>query len=143
MSLTPSYSGALGKLWLERGGVYVVANIRGGGEFGPDWHQAALKRDRQRAFDDFVAVAEDLIRRGITSPRRLGIMGGSNGGLSSRQPEPVGRHGGSRRSAPSARSGGDFGGEAPVALQGDLRPDLDPAVLAGLRRRVAPPACRC
>jgi prolyl oligopeptidase len=66
---------------LEKGGVYAVANIRGGGEFGPAWHEAALKRDRQRAFDDFIAVAEDLIRRGITSPRRLGIMGGSNGGL--------------------------------------------------------------
>ena len=81
VSMTPSYAGALGRLWLERGGVYVVANIRGGGEFGPEWHKAALKRDRQRAFDDFIAVAEDLIRRRITSPRRLGIMGGSNGGL--------------------------------------------------------------
>jgi prolyl oligopeptidase len=81
VSLTPNYAGALGKLWLEKGGVYVVANIRGGGEFGPDWHKAALKRERQRAFDDFIAVAEDLVRRGITSPRRLGIMGGSNGGL--------------------------------------------------------------
>ena len=81
VSLTPSYSGALGKLWLERGGVYAVANIRGGGEFGPDWHRAALKRDRIRAFEDFIAVAKDLIRRGITSPRRLGAMGGSNGGL--------------------------------------------------------------
>jgi prolyl oligopeptidase len=81
VSLTPSYAGATGKLWLERGGVYVVANIRGGGEFGPEWHRAALKLQRQRAFDDFIAVAEDLIRRGIASPRRLGIMGGSNGGL--------------------------------------------------------------
>jgi len=81
VSMTPAYSGALGKLWVEPGGVYVVANIRGGGEFGPDWHQAALKEHRQRAFDDFIAVAEDLIRRKITSPRRLGIMGGSNGGL--------------------------------------------------------------
>ncbi len=81
VSLTPSYAGALGKLWLEKGGVHVVANIRGGGEFGPAWHKAALKERRQRAFDDFIAVAEDLIRRGITSPRRLGIMGGSNGGL--------------------------------------------------------------
>jgi len=81
VSLTPSYLGAIGKLWLETGGVYVVANIRGGGEFGPAWHQAALKQQRQRAFDDFIAVAEDLIRRGITSPRRLGVMGGSNGGL--------------------------------------------------------------
>jgi prolyl oligopeptidase len=81
VSLTPSYAGAIGRLWLERGGVYVVANIRGGGEFGPEWHKAALKGERQRAFDDFIAVAEDLIRRGVTSPRRLGIMGGSNGGL--------------------------------------------------------------
>jgi prolyl oligopeptidase len=81
VSMTPAYAGALGKLWLEKGGVYVVANIRGGGEFGPEWHKAALKRDRQRAYDDFIAVAEDLVRRGITSPRRLGIMGGSNGGL--------------------------------------------------------------
>jgi prolyl oligopeptidase len=81
VSLTPSYLGAAGKLWLEKGGVYVIANIRGGGEFGPAWHRAALKADRRRAFDDFIAVAEDLIRRGITSPRRLGIMGGSNGGL--------------------------------------------------------------
>ena len=81
VSLTPSYLGAIGKLWLERGGVYVVANIRGGGEFGPAWHDAALKANRRRAFDDFTAVAEDLIRRQITSPRRLGIMGGSNGGL--------------------------------------------------------------
>jgi prolyl oligopeptidase len=81
VSMTPSYAPVVGKLWLEKGGVYVVANIRGGGEFGPEWHKAALKRERQRAFDDFIAVAEDLIRRGITSPRRLGIMGGSNGGL--------------------------------------------------------------
>jgi prolyl oligopeptidase len=81
VSMTPAYSGALGKMWIEPGGVYVVANIRGGGEFGPDWHQAALKEHRQLAYDDFIAVAEDLIRRQITSPRRLGIMGGSNGGL--------------------------------------------------------------
>ncbi len=81
VSLTPSYSGALGRLWFERGGIYAVANIRGGGEFGPDWHRAALKRDRIKAFEDFIAVAEDLIRRKITSPRRLGAMGGSNGGL--------------------------------------------------------------
>jgi prolyl oligopeptidase len=81
VSLTPSYAGAVGKLWIERGGVHVVANIRGGGEFGPAWHEAALKEERQRAFDDFIAVAEDLVRRKITSPRRLGIMGGSNGGL--------------------------------------------------------------
>ena len=81
ISMNPAYSGALGKLWIEPGGVYVVANIRGGGEFGPTWHQAALKEHRQRAYDDFIAIAEDLIRRKITSPRRLGIMGGSNGGL--------------------------------------------------------------
>jgi prolyl oligopeptidase len=81
ISMIPAYAGALGKLWIEPGGVWVVANIRGGGEFGPEWHQAALKEHRQRAFDDFIAVAEDLIRRQITSPRRLGIMGGSNGGL--------------------------------------------------------------
>ncbi|MFA7261966.1 MAG: prolyl oligopeptidase family serine peptidase [Caulobacter sp.] len=81
VSMTPGYSATVGKLWLERGGVYVVANIRGGGEFGPAWHEAALKANRQRAYDDFFAVSEDLIERKITSPRRLGIMGGSNGGL--------------------------------------------------------------
>ena len=81
ISLKPSYSATIGKLWLERGGAYAVANIRGGGEFGPRWHKAALKTNRQRAYDDFIAVGEDLARRGITSPRRLGISGGSNGGL--------------------------------------------------------------
>ena len=81
VSLTPAYSGMLGAGWLERGGVYVLANIRGGGEFGPRWHQAALKEHRQRAFDDFLAVAKDLIKRKLTSARHLGIMGGSNGGL--------------------------------------------------------------
>ncbi len=81
VSMTPAYSATVGKLWLEKGGVYVLANIRGGGEFGPAWHEAGLKTNRQRVFDDFVAVAEDLIARGITSPRRLGAMGGSNGGL--------------------------------------------------------------
>jgi prolyl oligopeptidase len=81
VSMTPAYVPIAGKLWLEHGGVYVIANIRGGGEFGPEWHQAALKGNRQRAYDDFIAVAEDLIRRKITAPRRLGIMGGSNGGL--------------------------------------------------------------
>ncbi len=81
ISLTPSYSGVLGKLWLERGGVYVLANIRGGGEFGPTWHQAGLKTERQHIYDDFIAVAEDLITRNITTPEHLGIMGGSNGGL--------------------------------------------------------------
>lgn len=81
VSEVPIYSGALGKLWLEHGGVYVLANIRGGGEFGPAWHEAALKTHRQRAYDDFAAVANDLIARKITSPRHLGIEGGSNGGL--------------------------------------------------------------
>ena len=81
VSMTPSYSGTVGKLWLERGGVYVLANIRGGGEFGPAWHQAGLKTKRQIIYDDFVAVARDLVTRKITAPRRLGIMGGSNGGL--------------------------------------------------------------
>jgi prolyl oligopeptidase len=77
----PHYSGLVGSAWLARGGVYVVANIRGGGEFGPRWHQAALRENRQRAFDDLIAVAEDLVERKITSPRHLGIRGGSNGGL--------------------------------------------------------------
>ena len=81
VSLKPFYSAVTGSAWLEQGGMYVLANIRGGGEFGPRWHQAALKEHRQRAFDDFIAVAEDLIARGLSSPRRLGIMGGSNGGL--------------------------------------------------------------
>jgi prolyl oligopeptidase len=81
VSLAPFYSGTTGAAWLEQGGVYVLANIRGGGEFGPRWHQAALKENRQKAFDDFIAVAEDLVRRRITSPPHLGIMGGSNGGL--------------------------------------------------------------
>lgn len=80
-SLLPGYSGTVGKLWLEDGGVYVIANTRGGGEFGPAWHQAAIGVNRQRAHEDFIAVARDLIARGITSPRRLGIMGGSQGGL--------------------------------------------------------------
>jgi prolyl oligopeptidase len=81
ISETPGYSGILGKLWLERGGVYVLANIRGGGEFGPAWHDAGLKTHRQRIYDDFYAVAQDLVARKITTPRRLGIQGGSNGGL--------------------------------------------------------------
>jgi prolyl oligopeptidase len=81
VSMTPSYSGILGKLWLERGGVYVLANIRGGGEFGPAWHDAGLTTHRQRIYDDFAAVAEALIATKVTSPRRLGIQGGSNGGL--------------------------------------------------------------
>jgi prolyl oligopeptidase len=81
ISMTPGYNATTGAAWLERGGVYVVANIRGGGEFGPAWHRAALKENRQRAYDDFFAVSEDLVARRITSPERLGIMGGSNGGL--------------------------------------------------------------
>jgi prolyl oligopeptidase len=81
VTMPPAYSGTLGKLWLEDGGVYVLANIRGGGEFGPAWHQAGLRTKRQAIFDDFHAVAEDLVALKITSPRRLGIMGGSNGGL--------------------------------------------------------------
>jgi prolyl oligopeptidase len=80
-SQTPSYAATTGKLWLERGGVYVLANIRGGGEFGPAWHEAGLAARRQIVYDDFAAVAQDVIARGITSPRRLGIEGGSNGGL--------------------------------------------------------------
>ena len=81
ISMTPQYSPGVGAMWLEQGGVYVVANIRGGGEFGPAWHQAALKANRPRAYEDFIAVAEDLIRRAITTPGQLGVMGGSNGGL--------------------------------------------------------------
>ncbi len=81
VSMTPRYTPVLGRLWLDHGGVYALANIRGGGEFGPKWHEAALKTHRQRAFDDFAAVGRDLIARRITSTRRLGIRGGSNGGL--------------------------------------------------------------
>jgi prolyl oligopeptidase len=81
VSLTPSYRAGVGAAWLEQGGVYVVANIRGGGEFGPKWHQAALKANRPRAYEDFAAVADDLVQRKVTSPRHLGIQGGSNGGL--------------------------------------------------------------
>ena len=81
VSLTPSYSAVVGKLWLEKGNVYVLANIRGGGEFGPAWHEAGLMTHRQRIYDDFAAVGEDLIARKITSTPHLGIEGGSNGGL--------------------------------------------------------------
>lgn len=81
VSQQPYYDATTGATWLEYGGVYVLANIRGGGEFGPRWHRAALKEKRQTAFDDLYAVSEDLIRRRVTSPRRLGIAGGSNGGL--------------------------------------------------------------
>ncbi len=81
VSFPPAYKPEMGKLWLENGGVFVQANIRGGGEFGPEWHQAALNDNRQRAFDDFAAVAADLHARGITSPRHTGIYGRSNGGV--------------------------------------------------------------
>ena len=97
ISRTPAYSGTVGRAWLERrtagapgpggeaghsrGGVYVVANIRGGGEYGPSWHRAALKENRHKAYQDFAAVARDLINRGVTSRERLGCVGGSNGGL--------------------------------------------------------------
>jgi len=81
VSQVPSYSGPMGRLWLEQGNAYVVANLRGGGEFGPEWHQTAQLANKQRTWDDYIAVAEDLIRRRITSPRRLGVVGGSQGGL--------------------------------------------------------------
>ena len=81
ISLLPGYEPITGASWLEKGNVYVIANIRGGGEFGPLWHQAALKINRPRAYEDFIAVAEDLIARKVTSPQHLGIKGGSNGGL--------------------------------------------------------------
>jgi prolyl oligopeptidase len=81
ISMLPTYSPIIGKLWLDQGNVYVLANIRGGGEFGPAWHEAAMKTNRQKAYDDFAAVARDLIARGITDTRHLGIEGGSNGGL--------------------------------------------------------------
>ena len=81
ISLTPSYSGGIGKAWYEHGGVWVYANIRGGGEYGPGWHQAAIRENKQRSYEDFIAVAEDLIATKVTSPRHLGIEGGSNGGL--------------------------------------------------------------
>ncbi len=77
----PSYLGSTGKMWVERGGAYVLANMRGGGEFGPGWHQTAMGANKQRTWDDFIAVAEDLVERGFTSPDHLGIMGGSQGGL--------------------------------------------------------------
>jgi len=79
--MLPTYRPTIGAAWLEKGGVYVVANIRGGGEFGPKWHLAALRAGRHNAYDDFIAVAEDLVSRKVTSPRHLGVMGRSNGGL--------------------------------------------------------------
>ena len=81
ISQQPFYASTFGNAWLEKGGVLVLANIRGGGEFGPDWHTAAIKANKQRSYDDFIAVAQDLIRQRITSPAHLGMMGGSNGGL--------------------------------------------------------------
>ncbi len=80
-AMVPWYSGAIGRAWTTQGGVFVLANIRGGGEFGPAWHQAAVKANKQKSYDDFAAVAEDLIAAKITSPKHLGIQGGSNGGL--------------------------------------------------------------
>jgi prolyl oligopeptidase len=81
ISMQPGYSASVGRAWTSQGGVYVVANIRGGGEYGPRWHRAALKENRLRAYEDFAAVAQDLFDRKVTTPRRLGIQGGSNGGL--------------------------------------------------------------
>jgi len=81
VSMLPSYSGTIGSAWLERGGVWVMANLRGGGEFGPRWHEAALKENRHKVYEDYIAVAEDLVARKITTPDHLGIMGGSQGGL--------------------------------------------------------------
>ncbi|MCC5841277.1 MAG: S9 family peptidase [Opitutales bacterium] len=81
VSQRPFYSGLRGKMWLQRGHAFVLANIRGGGEFGPDWHQSVRRENRQQSFDDFIAVAEDLIERGVTTSRQLGIQGGSQGGL--------------------------------------------------------------
>lgn len=81
VSMLPSYAALLGKGWMERGGTFVMANIRGGGEYGPRWHQAALRAERGRSFEDFAAIAQDLVNRGITSPKHLAVRGGSNGGL--------------------------------------------------------------
>ena len=81
LSMTPSYSATTGAAWLEQGGVYVLANIRGGGEYGPSWHESALRENRHRSYEDFAAVAQDLIKRKVTKPSHLGAMGGSNGGL--------------------------------------------------------------
>ena len=81
IALTPGYSGGTGRSWLARGGVYAVANIRGGGEYGPRWHRAALRENRPRAYEDMAAVARDLVERRITAPSRLAVQGGSNGGL--------------------------------------------------------------
>ncbi|MEO0907301.1 MAG: prolyl oligopeptidase family serine peptidase [Pseudomonadota bacterium] len=77
----PGYLGSTGKMWLERGGAYVLANLRGGGEFGPAWHQTAIRENKQRTWDDFIAVGDDLVNKGFTTPEHLGIQGGSQGGL--------------------------------------------------------------
>ena len=81
VSRTPYYSGIIGRGWLARGGTYVLANLRGGGEYGPDWHRSAMRENRIRAYEDFTAVATDLVARGITTREQLGIEGASNGGL--------------------------------------------------------------
>jgi prolyl oligopeptidase len=81
ISMRSAYSGGIGRAWLARGGAYVLANIRGGGEYGPAWHTSAIRENKQRSYDDFIAVAEDLIKTGVTTPAQLGIRGGSNGGL--------------------------------------------------------------
>jgi len=81
VSQIPYYDGSMGRLWLEQGNAYVFANLRGGGEFGPSWHQSAQGANKQRTWDDYIAVAEDLVKRKVTSPRRLGVIGGSQGGL--------------------------------------------------------------
>lgn len=77
----PQHGALAGKMWVSRGGVLVLSNIRGGSEYGPDWHAAALKENRQKSFDDFIAISEDLINTGVTSPQKLGAIGRSNGGL--------------------------------------------------------------
>lgn len=81
ISMQPFYLGPIGKTWVERGGIYVLSNLRGGGEFGPAWHQSVIKENRYKVYEDNIAIAEDLVQRKITSPAHLGISGGSNGGL--------------------------------------------------------------
>ena len=81
VSQQPGYMALTGKLWLEQGGAFVMANLRGGGEFGPNWHQSAIRENKQRTWDDFIAIGEDLVARGLTSPEHLGVQGGSQGGL--------------------------------------------------------------
>ncbi|WP_034922171.1 prolyl oligopeptidase family protein [Erythrobacter sp. SD-21] len=81
ISQLPSYRALTGKMWLEKGGAFLLANLRGGGEFGPGWHQMAIRENKQRTWDDFIAVGEDAVKRGITNPGQLGVQGGSQGGL--------------------------------------------------------------